>query len=77
LVRDNGSGIPPDLLGRLFIPFVKREGGGSGTGLAIVEKIVKIYNGSIRAYNDNGACFEFVLHDYQRSSIPDSEQEHN
>jgi len=73
LVRDNGSGIPPDLLGRLFIPFVKREGGGSGTGLAIVEKIVKIYNGSIRAYNDNGACFEFVLHDYQRSSIPDSE----
>jgi len=77
LVRDNGSGIPPDLLGRLFIPFVKREGGGSGTGLAIVEKIVKIYNGSIRAYNDNGACFEFVLHDYQRSSIPGSEQEHN
>ena len=66
LIRDNGSGIPPELIDRLFSPFVKREGGGSGTGLAIVDKIVKIYNGSIRAYNDNGACFEFVLYDYQR-----------
>ena len=74
LVRDNGSGIPPELLDRLFSPFVKREGGGSGTGLPIVEKIVKIYNGSIMAYNDDGACFEFVLYDYQRSGIPESGQ---
>jgi PAS domain S-box-containing protein len=70
LVRDNGSGIPPELIDRLFSPFVKREGGGTGTGLAIVEKIVKIYNGSIRPYNDDGACFEFVLYDYQRSRVP-------
>jgi len=74
LVRDNGSGIPPELIDRLFSPFVKREGGGSGTGLAIVDKIVKIYNGSIRAYNDDGACFEFVLYDYERSGVPASDQ---
>jgi PAS domain S-box-containing protein len=66
LVRDNGSGIPPELIDGMFSPFVKGEGGGSGTGLAIAEKIIKIYGGSIRAYNDNGACFEFVLQDYQR-----------
>jgi len=66
LVRDNGSGIPPELIDSLFSPFVKGEGGGSGTGLAIAEKIIKIYGGSIRAYNDHGACFEFVLYDYQR-----------
>ncbi len=65
LVRDNGSGIPPELIDSLFSPFVKGEGGGSGTGLAIAEKIIKIYGGSIRAYNDHGACFEFVLYDYQ------------
>lgn len=66
LVRDNGSGIPPELIDNLFSPFVKGDSGGSGTGLAIAEKIIKIYGGSIRAYNDNGACFEFVLYDYQR-----------
>lgn len=74
LVRDNGSGIPHELLDRLFSPFVKREGGGSGTGLAIVDKIVKIYNGSIKAYNDNGAFFEFILYDYQRSPVPEQEE---
>jgi signal transduction histidine kinase len=29
-----------------------------------VEKIVKAYGGEIRAYNDNGACFEFTLKDH-------------
>ena len=66
LVRDNGSGIPPELLDGLFSPFVKGEGGGSGTGLAIAEKLIKIYGGSIRGFNDHGACFEFVLCDYRR-----------
>jgi len=66
--------LPHELLDRLFSPFVKREGGGSGTGLAIVDKIVKIYNGSIKAYNDNGAFFEFILYDYQRSPVPEQEE---
>jgi PAS domain S-box-containing protein len=68
LVRDNGSGIPPELIDGLFGHFVKAKGGASGTGLAIVEKIIRIYSGSIRAYNDNGACFEFVLYDYRRTA---------
>jgi PAS domain S-box-containing protein len=60
LVKDNG-GLPPDILERIFEPFVRGEGGGTGIGLAIVSKVVRVYNGSIRAYNDGGACFEFAL----------------
>lgn len=65
LVRDNGSGIPVDSIDKVFEPFFKGKAGGTGIGLAIVEKIVKLYGGSVRAYNGNGACFEFTLRDFQ------------
>ncbi len=64
LVKDNGSGIPPDELDKLFIPFFKGKSGNTGIGLSIVEKIVKVYDGEIAAYNDAGACFEFRLMDF-------------
>jgi signal transduction histidine kinase len=64
LVRDNGSGIHPDDLENVFVPFFKGQTGETGIGLSTVEKIVKLYGGEIRAYNDNGACFEFALRDY-------------
>lgn len=60
-VRDNGPGIPEDLQDRLFDPFVRRTGGGSGLGLATVKRIVQIYGGTIRAYNDGGACFDLSV----------------
>ena len=61
LVRDNGHGIPEQLLETVFAPFVKGQGGDSGIGLAIADKVVRLYGGEIRAYNDDGACFEFSL----------------
>ncbi len=64
LVRDNGSGIAEENLERIFAPFFKGRAGGTGIGLATVEKIVKLYDGSVRAYNDNGACFELTIRDY-------------
>ena len=68
LVRDNGSGIPADSLEKIFTPFFKGKAGGTGIGLAIVEKTIKVYGGSIKAYNDNGACFEFILRDFRGHS---------
>jgi K+-sensing histidine kinase KdpD len=63
LVRDNG-GLSPEIINKVFEPFVKGEGGGTGIGLAIVSKVLKVYGGSIRAYNDGGACFELTIGDY-------------
>jgi PAS domain S-box-containing protein len=63
LFRDNGKGIPPQILDKVFKPFVKSDKGGTGIGLAIVQRIIETYDGSIRAYNDRGACFEFLIRD--------------
>ncbi len=63
-VCDNGPGIPDGRLDELFVPFVKGRLGGTGIGLAIVDKIIKVYGGSIKVYNDGGACFEFVWRDF-------------
>ncbi len=63
LVRDNGEGIPPENLGKVFEPFFKGESGGTGIGLATVAKIIKLYGGEIRVYNDEGACFDFTIND--------------
>ena len=64
LVRDNGPGIPQEIIDQVFLPFTRGEGGDTGIGLSIVERIVKVYSGEIRVYNDNGACFEFTLRDF-------------
>jgi len=67
LIYDNGEGIPEENLTRIFTPFFKGATGatgGTGIGLATVKKITNLYDGSIRAYNDNGACFEFTLKDH-------------
>lgn len=67
LIRDNGPGISDDIIKSIFVPFTRTGDGGTGLGLAIVEKIVKAYGGEIKAFNDNGACFEFTLEDHVTS----------
>jgi two-component system sensor histidine kinase BaeS len=49
-VRDDGTGIPPELLPRVFDRFVKGEAStGSGLGLAIVRDVVEAHGGSVAA----------------------------
>jgi two-component system, NtrC family, nitrogen regulation sensor histidine kinase GlnL len=46
-VRDNGSGIAPEIAANLFDPFVSTKGKGSGLGLALVAKLVGDHGGTI------------------------------
>ena len=46
-VKDNGSGVPEDLLPNLFDPFVTTKQTGSGLGLPLVAKIVGDHGGII------------------------------
>ncbi|MGN6517379.1 MAG: two-component system sensor histidine kinase NtrB [Rhizomicrobium sp.] len=46
-VRDNGAGVPPDLLPYIFDPFVTTKSSGSGLGLAMVAKIVGDHGGVV------------------------------
>lgn len=62
-VRDTGPGIPPDLLPRIFEPFVttKEPGAGLGLGLAISASIIREFGGSLVAANRRQGGTEFTI----------------
>ena len=52
-VEDNGPGVPPEVLPRIFDPYFSTKSAGTGLGLAITRKAVEEHGGSIRAENLN------------------------
>ncbi len=62
-VRDDGPGIDPDLMPRLFEPFVSGRPGGSGLGLAIVQRAVVAHRGvaTVESAPGDGTTFTILL----------------
>ena len=62
-VSDSGPGIPPDVIDRMFEPFVSTKVGGTGLGLAICSQIVDRHGGKIWAQNEQtqGATISVTL----------------
>ena len=63
-IRDNGTGIPPQVKKRLFNPFFTTKPAGEGTGLGLSishDIIVKQHGGSIEVDTQPGAFTEFTI----------------
>jgi two-component system NtrC family sensor kinase len=61
MVRDDGPGIAPDKLGRIFEAYYTTKERGSGLGLAIVKHNVELYGGSVSVESELGKGAKFTL----------------
>nr|MCR5510690.1 ATP-binding protein [Lachnospiraceae bacterium] len=82
-IEDNGKGIAPKDLARIFERFYRTDSsrnsskGGSGIGLSIVKKIIEDHGGYIWATSKEGegTCIHFVLRKYFEPDEPDTTEE--
>ncbi len=61
VVRDNGPGIDPEALERIFIPFFTTKKNGSGIGLSLSRQIMRQHRGSLTAYSEPSEGTDFIL----------------
>ena len=62
ILTDNGKGIPPDQVPRVFIPFFTTKPQGTGLGLALVHRIITQHGGTISvASSPTGTGFTIAL----------------
>ena len=61
--RDNGTGMPPDVVERIFNPFftTKATDRGTGLGLSLSNDIVRSHGGTIRVETEPGEFTEFII----------------
>lgn len=60
-VADNGSGIPDDVLDKIFIPFFSTRKTGSGIGLSLCKQIMMLHKGTINVQSKVGEGTMFTL----------------
>ncbi len=60
-VSDNGAGIDPEALEKIFIPFFSTKKTGSGIGLSLSRQIMRVHEGRITVKSTVGEGTEFLL----------------
>ncbi|MDQ6814415.1 MAG: ATP-binding protein [Bacteroidota bacterium] len=62
-VKDNGSGIPPNVLDKIYQPFftTKPAGQGTGLGLSLSYEIIKAHGGELKAETEEGEFAQFII----------------
>ena len=60
-VKDNGPGIIPEAIDRIFIPFYSTKKEGSGIGLALSRQIMQLHHGSLSVKSDPDIFTIFTL----------------
>ena len=60
-VADDGPGLPPELIAKLFHPNFTTKAGGSGLGLAIVKRIVEEHGGEIAVSSESSKGTQFTI----------------
>jgi nitrogen fixation/metabolism regulation signal transduction histidine kinase len=60
-VTDNGPGIAPENLERVFVPFFSTKPGGSGIGLSLSRQIMRLHRGTVHVHSEPGVQTVFTL----------------
>ena len=61
VIRDDGPGIAPDKMRRIFEPYYSTKPKGTGLGLATVKHNVELYGGSVKVESELGKGARFIL----------------
>lgn len=61
IIADNGKGIDPDDMDKIFIPFFTTKKEGSGIGLSLSRQIMRLHKGAIRVNSELNKGTEFIL----------------
>ena len=60
-VKDNGSGMSPDVVDHAFIPFFTTKPNGTGIGLSLCRQIILKHGGTIRVESEEGRGTTFII----------------
>ncbi|MFY0594585.1 sensor histidine kinase [Roseivirga sp.] len=64
LIKDNGPGIPDEVIENIFVPFYTTKEAGSGIGLSLSRQIMRLHNGSLDVLSTRSTGTTFILKFY-------------
>ncbi|MFA8449096.1 MAG: PAS domain-containing sensor histidine kinase [Bacteroidales bacterium] len=60
-IHDNGPGIKPDIMDKIFMPFFTSKKQGSGIGLSLSRQIIQMHNGDLNVESEQGLGTSFIV----------------